>query len=136
MPILIGSNADEMSASSPLVVTPAQVRTLFDAYVPEAYEAEGLTLYPPGTTNAQARQSYIQTLTDAQFTAPARRLAKGLDVSQTEPVWRYLFSHAQAGVGAIYGAAHGLELPFLFQSIEETTYGKGALFNNNDKLVA
>lgn len=136
MPILIGSNADEMSASSPLVVTPAQVRTLFDAYVPEAYEAEGLTLYPPGTTNAQARQSYIQTLTDAQFTAPARRLAKGLDVSQTEPVWRYLFSHAQAGVGAIYGAAHGLELPFLFQSVEETTYGKGALFNNNDKLVA
>ena len=136
MPVMLGSNADEMSASSPLLVTPAQVRTLFDAYVPEAYEAEGLTLYPPGTTNAQARQSYIQTLTDAQFTAPARRLAKGLDVFQTEPVWRYFFSHAQAGVGAIYGAAHGLELPFLFQSIEETNYGKGALFNNNDKLVA
>ncbi|WP_421799153.1 carboxylesterase/lipase family protein [Haliscomenobacter sp.] len=136
MPVLIGSNADEMSASSPLVVTPAQVRTLFDAYVPEAYEAEGLTLYPPGTTNAQARQSYIQTLTDAQFTAPARRLAKGLDIFQTEPVWRYLFSHAQAGVGAIFGAAHGLELPFLFQSIEETNYGKSASFNNNDKLVA
>lgn len=136
MPILIGSNADEMSASSPLVVTPAQVRTLFDAYVPEAYEAEGLTLYPPGTTNAQARQSYIQTLTDAQFTAPARRLAKGLDVSQTEPVWRYLFSHAQAGLGAFYGSAHGLELPFIFQSVEETSYGKGAFFNNNDRVVA
>lgn len=135
MPVLLGSNADEMSASSPLVVTPAQVRALFDASVPEAYEAEGLTLYPPGTTNAQARQSYIQTLTDAQFTAPARRLAKGLDVFQTEPVWRYLFSHAQAGVGAIYGAAHGLELPFLFQSIEETNYGKGPLFNNNDRIV-
>ena len=136
MPVLLGSNADEMSASSPLVVTPAQVRTLFDASVPEAYEAEGLTLYPPGTTNAQARQSYIQTLTDAQFTAPARRLARGLDIFQTEPVWRYLFSHAQAGLGAFYGSAHGLELPFIFQSVEETSYGKGTFFNNNDKVVA
>ena len=133
---MLGSNADEMSASSPPVVTPAQVRTLFDSYVPEAYEAEGLTLYPPGTTNAQARQSYIQTLTDAQFTAPARRMAKGLDIFQTEPVWRYLFSHAQAGLGAFYGSAHGLELPFIFQSVEETSYGKGAFFNNNDKVVA
>lgn len=136
MPVMLGSNADEMSASSPPVVTPAQVRTLFDSYVPEAYEAEGLTLYPPGTTNAQARQSYIQTLTDAQFTGPARRLAKGLDVFQTEPVWRYLFSHAQAGFGAFYGSAHGLELPFIFQSVEESSYGKGAFFNNNDRVVA
>ena len=136
MPVMLGSNADEMSASSPPVVTPAQVRTLFDSYVPEAYEAEGLTLYPPGTTNAQARQSYIQTLTDAQFTAPARRMAKGLDIFQTEPVWRYLFSHAQAGLGAFYGSAHGLELPFIFQSVEETSYGKGAFFNNNDRVVA
>jgi para-nitrobenzyl esterase len=136
MPVLLGSNADEMSAYSPLVLTPAQVRTLFDTSVPEAYEAEGLSLYPPGTTNAQARQSYIQALTDAQFTAPARRLARALDITQNEPVWRYLFAHAQAGLGSIYGAAHGLELPYLFQSIEETTYGKGTLFNNNDRLVA
>jgi len=136
MPVMLGSNADEMSASSPLVVTPAQVRTLFDSQVPEVYEAEGLTLYPPGSTNAQARQSYIQALTDAQFTAPARRLARGIDLNQTEPVWRYLFSHSQAGLGSIYGAAHGLELPFIFQSVEETNYGKGAFYNNNDKVVA
>lgn len=136
MPVMLGSNADEMSASSPLVVTPAQVRTLFDTAVPEAYEAEGLTLYPPGNTNAQARQSYVQALTDAQFTAPARRLARGLDIAQNEAVWRYFFSHAQAGLASFYGAAHGLELPFLFQSVEDSNYGKSAAYNNNDKVVA
>lgn len=136
MPVLLGSNADEMAAFSPLVVTPAQVRTLFASYVPDAYEAEGLSLYPPGTTNTQARQSYIQTLTDAQFTAPARRMARGLDLAQTEPVWRYFFSHAQAGLGSIFGSTHGLELPYLFQTVEDTNYGKGASYNNNDKVVA
>lgn len=135
MPILLGSNADEMSTSSPTVVTPAQVRTFFDAYVPEAYEEEGLSLYPPGSSNAQARQSYVQALTDAQFTSPARRMARGLDIAQNEPVWRYFFNHAQAGLGSFYGAAHGLELPFLFQTVEESTYGKSAFYNNNDKIV-
>jgi len=135
MPILLGSNADEMSTSSPTVVTPVQVRTFFDAYVPEAYEEEGLALYPPGSSNAQARQSYVQALSDAQFTAPARRMARGLDLAQNEPVWRYFFNHAQAGLGSFYGAAHGLELPFIFQSVEESSYGKSVFYNNNDKLV-
>lgn len=136
MPVMLGSNADEMSLSSPLVVTPAQVRTLFDTSVPEAYEEEGLILYPPGNTNAQARQSYVQALTDAQFTSPARRLARGLDVNQNEAVWRYFFSHAQAGVAGFFGAAHGLELPFLFQTVEDSNYGKSSSYNNNDKIVA
>ncbi len=136
MPILLGSNADEMSVSVPLVVTPAQVRALFDAYVPEAYESEGLTLYPPGSTNTQARQSYVQALTDAQFTAPARRLAKVLDAFQAEPVWRYFYSHSMAGLASVYGAGHGLELPYVFQTVEESRYGKGASFNDKDRAVA
>jgi para-nitrobenzyl esterase len=122
MPVAIGSTADEMSVSAPLVVTPANVELLFDLYVPEEFEAEGLELYPPGTTNIQARQSYVQAVTDAQFTAPARRVARAIAANQEEPVWRYFFNHSLSGIFSFLGAYHGLELIYVFQTIEDTNF--------------
>jgi para-nitrobenzyl esterase len=137
VPLVVGSNADEMSLSTPPIVTPNQVRLLFDVYVPEAFEAEGLTLYPPGNTNLQARQSYVQATTDAQFTAPTRRLASAISTNQSEPVYRYFFSHALSGASGIFlGAAHGIELPFVFQTIESSPYSQSNGLTVNDHAVA
>ncbi len=137
VPVVLGSNADEMSLSSPPVVTPNQVRFLFDVYVPEAFEAEGLTLYPPGSTNLQARESYVQATTDAQFTAPARRLARAITNNQNEPVYRYFFSHALSGAGGAYlGAFHGNELAFIFQTIENSPYAQNTGLTLGDRAVA
>lgn len=137
VPVVLGSNADEMSLSTPPIVTPNQVRLLFDVYVPESFEAEGLTLYPPGSTNLQARQSYVQATTDAQFTAPARRLARAIANSQSEPVYRYFFSHALSGAsGAYLGAFHGNELAFIFQTIENSPYAQNTGLTISDRAVA
>jgi len=77
VPLLIGSNADEMSLSAPAVVQPAMVTALVAASVPAQYRAQALQLYPPGSTPDEAKVSYVQILTDAQFTSTVRRAARG-----------------------------------------------------------
>jgi hypothetical protein len=66
---------------------------LFNAYLPLALRSNANTLYPPGGTNAEAKDSYVGLLTYAQFTSTTRRTAQCVSLNQTEPVWRYLFSH-------------------------------------------
>lgn len=123
VPLIIGSNADEMSLSVPPTVTPGMVTLLINNTVPAPLQSQALTLYPPGTTNAQAKASYIGILTDAQFTATSRRTARCISQNQSEPVWRYFFTHkhpAPAYVNAL-GAYHGIELFYVFNNIENTT---------------
>lgn len=135
VPFMIGSNADEMALASPPVVTPSMVTALFNAKVPQAYVNQGLALYPPGSTNAQARTSYVQALTDAQFTAPARRTARTVNDHQTEPVWRYFFTHHQGGQLAAYGAYHGIELSFVFNTLEDSPFAFPPYFTVQDDSV-
>jgi carboxylesterase type B len=93
VPLLIGSNSEEMSLSAPPTITPLMVNGLVSLSVPQPFRPQVLALYPPGSTNAQARRSYVNILKDVQFTAPARRVARCAAFNQTEPVWRYFFTH-------------------------------------------
>ncbi len=136
VPVIIGSTADEMSLSAPATVTPAQVDALITAYVPSAYRAQARTLYPAGTTNAEARNAYVQILTDAQFTAGVRRAARAIGAWPASPVWRYFFSHTQAGSYASLGAYHGIDLFYVFNTLEDTTYAKLGLSTAADAGVA
>jgi hypothetical protein len=67
------------------------VTALINAYLPASLRDQALALYPPGTTAEEARQSYIQLLTDAQFTTPVRRTAQCTGLNQTEPVLPLFF---------------------------------------------
>lgn len=136
VPLMIGSNADEMSLSAPTIVTPAMVTALINAYVPIAHRPQALQLYPPGNNNTEARQSYVGLLTDAQFTAPVRRNARCIAQNQFEPVWRYFFTykHSVAAL-ANYGAYHGMELFYVFNTWENTTLGSGIFFKPSDDSV-
>ena len=120
VPLLIGSNADEMSLSSPPIVTPAMVSALAVATVPAGFVSQALALYPPGSNDAQARQSYVQLLTDAQFTSTVRRAARAVAASQAEPVRRYFVSYRQAPPLDAYGSYHGIELFYVFNTWEDT----------------
>jgi para-nitrobenzyl esterase len=136
VPLIIGSNAEEMATSAPQVVVPAMVTALINAYVPVAYRPQALALYPPGTTNAQAKQSYIGILTDGQFTAIARRTAQCVSANQTQPVWRYFFTHKHTIPQlAALGSYHGMELFYVFNNWENTTLGTGPLFKPQDDSV-
>ncbi len=132
MPLMIGSNADEVSLTAPAVVYPFMVTALINAYLPASLRDQALALYPPGTTAEEARQSYIQLLTDAQFTTPVRRTAQCTGLNQTEPVYRYFFTHKHAGPLEVYGSYHGMELFYVFNNWENTNYAVGPWFSPQD----
>ena len=133
VPLIIGSNADEMSLSAPQVVYPLMVTALINSSVPSSYSSQGLQLYPPGNNTTEARDSYVQILTDGQFTAPVRRIARLVADNQGEPVWRYFLTYAQQpGILNPYGSYHGIELFYVFNTWENAPLGSGRLFTAED----
>lgn len=133
VPLMIGSNSEEMSLSAPQTVIPLMVTGLINVSVSSAYQSQALALYPPGSSQAQARESYVGILTDGQFTAPARRTANCVSLNQSQPVWRYFFTYKSLIPQlAALGTYHGLELFYVFNNWENTTLGSGALFSSHD----
>ena len=135
MPLIIGTNADEMSLNAPQTVTPSQMSVLINT-LPQASRTKAAMLYPPGSTNEEAKASYIAFLTDAQFTATTRRTAQCVSVTQDEDVYRYLFSHVHTvAVLKPFGSYHGMELFFVFNTWENATLGSGIFFKEDDEKV-
>jgi para-nitrobenzyl esterase len=132
VPLLIGSNADEMSLSAPQTVYPSMVTALIKKSVPPSDTSEGLSLYPPGSTNSEARDSYVQILTDAQFTSTVRRTVRWVSENQTQPVWRYFLTYTQSGILSAAGSYHGIELFYVFNNWENAPLGTGPLFTAQD----
>lgn len=136
VPLIIGTNADEMSLSAPQTVLPVMVSALIKSSVPQQYQAQALQLYPPGSNSDEAKKSYTGILTDAQFTANARRTAQCVSINQTNPVWRYFFTHRHT-IPQLekLGSYHGMELFYVFNNWENTLLGTGFLFKPEDKAV-
>lgn len=136
VPLMIGSNSEEMSLSVPATVLPIMVTALINATVPSSLQSQANVLYPPGTTTAQAKQSYIGILTDGQFTSTTRRTAQCISLNQTEPVWRYFFTYKHTVPSlATLGSYHGMELFYVFNTWENATLGSGVFFNPQDDSV-
>lgn len=130
--LIVGSNAQEMSFFAPPGITPEMVRRTFLAFAP--YDDELLEAYPPGTTSESARTAYVAATTDSQFTCTARRLARAAQASQTEPVFRYFFDHAIDTIaGRRLGAFHGLELFYVFGTIERSEFAPS--LNETDRSI-
>jgi para-nitrobenzyl esterase len=136
VPVIIGSNADEMSLPAPQTVLPFMVDILINLYVPEALRPLAHELYPSGTTAAEARDAYVQLLTDAQFTSTTRRAARCLSQNQTAPVYRYFFTHKHSGFLGDYGSYHGMELFYAFNTWENSSWAVGPLYTVQDDSVA
>ncbi len=135
VPVVIGSNADEMSLAAPPTVTPSMVNLLVRAAVPVNFVNEGLALYPPGETNVEARKSYVGLLSDAQFTVNARRTAQAITI-QGVNVYRYFFNHSFSGIQSALGAFHGIELFYVFRTLPLTkSYGLAGKITHDDSLV-
>lgn len=113
VPVIVGSNTDEMSIQVPANVTAQMVQAQALFFYP--YTQELLKLYPP----TDPRESYVGMNTDGQFTCNARRIARALVEGQSQNVYQYVFSQALPTMKK-YGAWHGAELFYLFQTIEDS----------------
>ncbi len=83
-----------------------------------------LALYP-SAAYPTPRDALIGVSTDYRFLCPARQLARAVSNSQREPVYRFVFTHAQSApqVANAQGAWHGEELQFIFHSFTSGAFG-------------
>jgi para-nitrobenzyl esterase len=135
VPLIIGSNSEEMGRSIPVgSVYPFMVNAAINAKVPSAYQAQAHSLYPNGSTQEEARTSMIGILTDGQFTSPVRRIAECVSQNQTQPVFRYFFTHKHTlATLQQFGSYHGMDLFYVFNNWENATAGSGVLFKPADE---
>ncbi len=138
IPLIVGSNADEMLPQVPPTVYPFMVSAILDSLVPQELLGEALEIYPPGSTGEEARESYARILTDAQFTVTARRTARCVSLNQAEPVWRYFFTHTHSPsipIVSDWGSYHGMELLYLFNTWEDSPLAFGPWYTPQDDSV-
>jgi para-nitrobenzyl esterase len=121
MPILLGTARDEQAYFRPDVPDAERYAAMMREEFPKVAEP-ALALYSVskyGTPKA----AFIAAMSDADFTCPTRRLARTLSKAQSEPVYRYLFTHGmERGPDAQLGAFHILSQFFLFGRYETYPY--------------
>jgi len=129
VPLIIGGGARE--TANPSAYIPVSADPDDTAYKADVYKLFGqtvgdqvLALYP-SSNYPTPRDAFIAVTTDYKFLCPARRLARAVSNSQKEPVYRFVFTHAQSSppVATAQGAFHGEELLFIFH-----TFASGGLF--------
>lgn len=118
VPVVVGVNAEE--TASQLFGIPSMTETEYQTRVRMQFGAtrgdQVLARYPAASF-ASPRWAYVAVTTDLQFVCPARQYARALMAGQTAPVYRYLYSNRLSGPSAALGAAHGLELFYVFQAM-------------------
>jgi para-nitrobenzyl esterase len=123
VPVIVGSNTEELGRSAPALATEAEYEQAVRAYAaslgaPQA--AAALLSQYPVSDYASPRAAYVALTSDVKFTCPARKALRSFEAGQSEPSYRYVFSHvpdnARASAKAL-GATHGLELVFVFDAL-------------------
>jgi para-nitrobenzyl esterase len=130
MPLILGTNADEVSDLLVSYLTqPIQTDADYKAQLTSDFGATlGASVYAryPSAGYSSPKRAYIQARSDADFTCPARNIARTLVAAQTPPVRRYFYTHVlDEGPYVYQGAGHAFELIFAFHAFDHTTFPTG-----------
>ena len=114
--ILAGTNRDEwrlfaMMSGGPKV-DEVQLKQIFGD---EAKRA--LAKYTQARADQSPELAWIDIMSDLVFRMPAIRLAEG-QVKQGAPVWMYRFDWESPAFGGVLGAAHAMDIPFVFNTLD------------------
>lgn len=118
IPLLLGSNRDEWTLFEVFLgdrtITPfeAPLRARLGATVDEL-----LAIYQRERPGRTTRHAWLDLIGDVAFRIPAIRLAEAQSEHQ-RAVYMYRFDWASPAIGGRLGAAHGLDLPFVWNRID------------------
>jgi para-nitrobenzyl esterase len=126
VPILVGVNSDETSRSVPQLTLEEYRQRVYalargDTTVGDLI----LARYPVADYGDSPRRAFVALTSDVKFICPSRTTARAAVAGQTEPVFRYFFTHAFQNAGATVqalGAWHGIELPYVFYLLDLSGY--------------
>lgn len=124
VPLIVGTNADEISLGIP-DMTDAEYHAQLNALAGSTAGGDAVYAQYPPSDWGTPRDAYVAVLSDVIFTCPTRRFARAAAKGQTLPVRRYFFTHALQGAGDAtkkLGAFHGLDLPFVFHHLTVNFY--------------
>jgi para-nitrobenzyl esterase len=128
VPLLIGTNAQELNViGTPFAITTCAGVVAVAHYWFPSVASQLLAAYPCNLLDsvldpALAAQDAGQAISDGFFTCPSRRAARAAAAAQTEPVFRYVFTHGTPYFGLNIGAFHGSELPYVFGTFSALLY--------------
>jgi len=127
IPLLIGSNADESTifmGNMPVLGTFRRDTPLAFVALPPAIRylsgrsmRDILNTYRRTRPEATARQLFSAVMSDWLMRIPSIRLAERKLAGGSAPVYMYLFTHRSPSLQGNLGAAHGLDLPFVFNNM-------------------
>jgi para-nitrobenzyl esterase len=124
--LLVGSNSEEMNlyyvpTGVVDVVNAAQVRAMVGAVHPRPDELLAGADASPG-------QALTRVMNELVFHGPTRRLAHAhAEAARTARTHAYDFAWRSPACGGRLGACHGLELPFVFDTLDTATGPDGLL---------
>jgi para-nitrobenzyl esterase len=136
MPIIIGSNSAE-TISQINVVGNITDDTTYQAAVATVFGATNgpkiVAQYPTGSFSTP-KAAFAALTTDGLHLCPSRRLARAIAAQQSQPLFRFLFTHAFDNDPTLHalGPAHVFEMPFVFgfnHAVYMPSAGETALSN-------
>jgi para-nitrobenzyl esterase len=118
MPVIIGNTLEETmpwADTAGGVTDEASYAAAIDKVFGTISRQRILAQYPV-KSYPTPRLAFMRVTTDAEFTCQSRRVALAFSKMQREPVYRYIFTHAQENDPALKaaGVAHTVEHAFLF----------------------
>jgi para-nitrobenzyl esterase len=131
VPLLIGANRDEWALFDVFLGEAAtgalkaqlldrldEVRRIHASYR-DARAARASATAPAGTAPARSPEAaaWVDVIGDLVFRVPVRRLADAQ--ARHAPVWTYRFDWESPALGGRLGAAHALELPFVWNQLDQ-----------------
>jgi para-nitrobenzyl esterase len=117
VPLIIGANAYETDQMVPRSIT---TEAQYHQFIRGLYPVLADVIFPlyPVSDYPSPRDAAVAVTTDARFICPSRFLARTVAANQTEPVFRYFFTHTvKLGGGSTVRAIHGQELLFVFEHL-------------------
>jgi para-nitrobenzyl esterase len=132
VPLVIGTNAQEMDFLFPQSLFPmpsglasatscaefaGMVNVMFPGNTHPGVPLKLLQAYPcnPLDQGNAGYRAFIAMTTDGFFACPSRRALRAAAHTQTEPVYRYFWTHTDSsGSWAYLGAGHGTEVSFVW----------------------
>ncbi len=118
VPLVVGANSDETSrAVTAMNQSQYEQAVLALTGGSQLVANRILAEYPPSAYGNSPRSAYVALTSDAKFICTARSVARAATTGQSEPVFRYFFTHPYGNGGLALetlGAYHAAELPYVF----------------------
>lgn len=132
VPVIVGSNADEMTTLTPRAMVPTKLDGL-KAMVARQYggfEDEFFRVYP-ASSDAEAADAFLAATRDRSFTWQMLAWARGMK-TVNQPAYRYFFTRIPPLPGSEYNRAfHAAEIAYAFANLDP---GRG--YNETDAILS